>query len=186
MAVIDGGEESTEVLSEILKATAIFLINQFVPLEDVFIAKNELAPTPLQIKTLYIRAYQFADHTSEPSLRISAIRLLAALFTIDPPARLLSETQLGLERFNVPSLYKLVTTLSATVENNIEYIFVTVGALDALTRHGEITHGITGIISWLMKALSVVTESWMRWCGSREEGHSDTMDRRVGDELWFG
>lgn len=169
-----GAEESSEVLSEIVKASAVYLANLLINQDDIFSTIDTTAkvqtPSPDQIKALYLHAYTYADPSSAPGLRISGIRLLAALFATKAPPLLQSEADFGMEKITVRSLYKLLTTPAPDNVHSIEQIFVTVGALKALTRNGESMDGIAGIVAWLIKALDTITDEWMQWCSSREEG----------------
>jgi hypothetical protein len=174
-------KESTEVLSQMVKATAVFLANLLITSEDVFVESNEAALTQDQIKTLYLRAYNLASPSSEPTMRIAAIRLLAALFATSPPPK--DHSNQKMELITTKSLYKLITTASSDNSTSLEQTNVIVGALKALTKNGSEVEGMSGLVGWLVKALGQITDEWIKYCSTKDDHGSDWNDRKVSDRL---
>jgi hypothetical protein len=173
-------KESNEVLSQMVKATAVNLANLLITSEDVFVEsdkQDENAPTSDQLKTLYLRAYNLASHSSEQTLRIAAIRLLAALLATSPPPKDHSKADQRMELITTRSLYKIITTASSDNSTSLEQINVIVGALKALTKNGADVEGMSGLVGWLVKALGQITDEWTKYCSAGEDFASDWNDR---------
>lgn len=172
-------KEPNEVLSQMVKATAVFLANLLITSEDVFVesSKHEAALTDDQLKTLYLRAYNLASPSSEPTMRIAAIRLLAALFATSPPPKDHSKNDQRMELITTKSLYKIITTASSDNSTSLEQTNVIVGALKALTKNGSEVEGMSGLVGWLVKALSQITDEWIRYCSSKDDLASDWNER---------
>lgn len=178
--------ESTEVLAQMVKATAVYLANLLVTQEDIFAdpsKKDDSHPTESQLKTLYLRAYNLASPSSEGSLRIASIRLLAALFATSPPPRRQLDAEPDMELITVTSLYRAITTPSSDNTASLEQTSVIVGALKALTKNGTEVEGLSGLVGWLVKALGRSTDDWTAYCSSREDGSIDWPDKsKVGTD----
>ena len=172
-------KETNEVLSQMVKATAVFLANLLITSEDVFVesSKQEAALTDDQLKTLYLRAYNLASPSSDPTIRIAAIRLLAALFATSPPPKDHSKNDQRMELITTKSLYKIITTASSDNSTSLEQTNVIVGALKALTKNGSEVEGMSGLVGWLVKALSQITDEWMKYCSSKDDLASDWNER---------
>lgn len=175
--------ESPELIVQMVKATAVYLAGLLITNEDIFSESNQTQkdgnnlPTKDQLRTLYLRAYNFASPSSESSLRIAATRLLAALFATSPPPRTPLEADPDMEPITVHSLYRAVITPSSDNTTSLEQVFVIVGALKALTKNGAEVEGLSGLVGWLVKALSNNTDEWIKYCSSRDEAGIDMPER---------
>jgi hypothetical protein len=173
-------KESNEVLSQMVKATAVHLANLLITSEDVFVETSSQeagALTNDQVKTLYLRAYNLASPSSEPTLRIAAIRLLAALFATSPPPKDHSTAEQRMELITTRSLYRIITTASSDNSNSLEQTNVIVGALKALTKNGVEVEGMSGLVGWLVRAISQITDEWTKYCSARDDPSSEWSDR---------
>ena len=172
-------KESTEVMSQMVKATAVYLANLLITSEDVFVetSRHEAALTEDQLKTLYLRAYNLASPSSESTLRIAAIRLLAALFATSPPPKNHSKLDERMELITTRSLYKIITTASSDNSTSLEQTNVIVGALKALTKNGTEVEGMSGLVGWLVKALSQITDEWIKYCSVKDDASNDWTER---------
>ncbi|KAL7423643.1 Tuberous sclerosis 2-like protein [Cryptotrichosporon argae] len=172
-----GATKTTAELCELVKATSVWLANLLVQKDDVFSALDEGSGSEAvrinDLRTLYIRAYHFANPKSDYALRTAAIRLLAALLaTVPPPVSPLDDSPLDLpHNITSRSLYALITSSSGgqpgTAQN--DQILVEVGALRALTRNGEFVDGMEGIVGWLLKVLGKLKADWLAWCSKRDD-----------------
>lgn len=174
--------ESPEVIVQMVKATAVYLAGLLITNEDIFSEPNQKPkdgnpPTKDQLNTLYLRAYNFASPSSESSLRIAAIRLLAALFATSPPVRSPLQADPEMELITFHSLYRAVITPSSDNTTSLEQTFVIVGALKALTKNGVEVEGLSGLVGWLVKALSNNTDEWIKYCSARDEAGIDMPER---------
>lgn len=172
--------ESTEVLCQMVKATAVYLANLLITNDDIFSdsSKQDVnSPTESQLRILYDRAFNLASPSSESSLRIAAIRLLAALFATRPPPRRQLHADPEMELITVFSLYRAIITPSSDNTTSLEQTFVNVGALKALTKNGTEVEGLNGLVGWLVKALSRTTDDFIKYCSSRDEAGLDIPDR---------
>jgi hypothetical protein len=172
-------KESTEVMSQMVKATAVYLANLLITSEDVFVetSRHDAALTEDQLKTLYLRAYNLASPSSDSTLRIAAIRLLAALFATSPPPKDHSKTDQRMELITTRSLYKIITTPSSDNSTTLEQTNVIVGALKALTKNGAEVEGMSGLVGWLVKALSQITDEWIKYCSVKDDHSNDWTER---------
>jgi len=171
--------ESNEVMSQMVKATAVYMANLLITSEDVFVESNrgDVALTEDQLKTLYLRAYNLASPSSESTLRIAAIRLLAALFATSPPPKNHSKLDERMELITTRSLYKIITTASSDNSTSLEQTNVIVGALKALTKNGTEVEGMSGLVGWLVKALSQITDEWIKYCSVKDDASNDWTER---------
>lgn len=172
--------ESTEVLCQMVKATAVYLANLLISNEDIFSdssKKDGASPTEAQLKTLYGRAYNLASPSSDASLRIAAIRLLAALIATWPPPRRQLDTDSDMELITVSTLFRTITTPSSDNTSSLEQRFVIVGALKALTKNGTEIEGLNGLVGWLVRALGRTTDEFTRYCSSRDDVAFEIPDR---------
>ena len=176
--------ESPEVIVQMVKATAVYLAGLLITNEDMFSEhienqnpKDGNVPTKDQLQTLYLRAYNFASPSSESSLRIAAIRLLAALFATSPPPKSPLQADPDMEAITVQSLYRAVTTPSSDNTTSLEQTFVIVGALKALTKNGAEVEGLSGLVGWLVKALGNCTDDWIKYCSARDDIGIDMPER---------
>jgi hypothetical protein len=172
-------KESNEVMSQMVKATAVYLANLLITSEDVFVesSRGDTALTADQLKTLYLRAYNLASPSSDSTLRTAAIRLLAALFATSPPPKDHSKTDQRMELITTRSLYKIITTASSDNSTSLEQTNVIVGALKALTKNGAEVEGMSGLVGWLVKALSQITDEWIKYCSAKDDSSNDWTER---------
>lgn len=172
-------KEPNEVMSQMVKATAVYLANLLISSEDVFVetSRGDAALTEDQLKTLYLRAYNLASPSSNSTLRIAAIRLLAALFATSPPPKDHSKSDQRMELITTRSLYKIITTASSDNSTSLEQTNVIVGALKALTKNGVEVEGMSGLVGWLVKALSQITDEWIKYCSVKDDHTNDWTER---------
>jgi hypothetical protein len=175
-------KEPNEVLSQMVKATAVHLANVLLAStsEDVFVesSSNTNAPTEDQLKTMYLRAYHLASPSSDPQLRIAAIRLLAALFATSPPPKSALTLDRDMEQVTTLGLFKIITTPSSDNTTSLEQTNVIVGALKALTKNGSEVEGMSGLVGWLVKALGSITDEWTKYCSARDDATNDWPERQ--------
>lgn len=167
-------EDQTGHLPDMVHETAAY-IGGMLPSQDPFSNSSRDAPRSISledIRTLYIRASAFANAKTDTPLRISAIRLLAALIGTYPPVHFAHNEEVALpDIINVRSLYKLIIspTSRPTESGHLDATYVKVGALSALTKVGKVTDGLDGIVGWLLKRLEDITPDFAIWCGRKEE-----------------
>lgn len=162
-------------LSEIVNSTALHLAN-LLNTDDIFANTPKETPSSIRsedIRTLYIRAVAFANQKTDPNLRTSAVRMLAALIaTYPPPHSAVYEKENVLpDTITVRSLYKIIVSpvTAASASSHIDAVFVQVGALKALCKNGKDVDGLDGIVGWLIRCLEELTEEFASWCVKKDE-----------------
>ncbi|KAK4686936.1 tuberous sclerosis 2, partial [Tremellales sp. Uapishka_1] len=173
-----GATSSVPELCEIVKATAVYLVNLLLASEDIFSGNAEQTTVKARdLRTLYIRGMQYADPTSDYTLRTAAIRLLAVLVATSPPAQfVLGDPEVELpDDINPRSIYRVIAASSGGESGTAktEQMWVELGALKALTKNGTDVTGMEGIVGWCLILLKDLQEDWIAWCSKREEGGVD-------------
>ena len=161
-------ERSTTRLCHVVNATSAYILNRQQDAKD---------PIPVQeIEALLFKAQTFSNDKSDTPLRMAALRLMAPLLTHtsgdDDRSRSLTDDE---------SLYKLIVAGTTPWTSSIvaESVFVKTGCLRALTQDGRETHGMDGIVGWLVRSLETVRDEWIAWCQNGDQRSDD----RQGDSV---
>lgn len=179
LGLLQSGTQSTAELAEVVKATAVWLLNRLMGDEDVFedgqkVDKGaELSKD--NVKFLYDKATEFAQPEADYNLRIAAIRLFAALLATTHPAH--GDDHLAGSR-QMREIYRLITIPSSPQSKpssaaKVDAILVEIGALRALTENGTNIHGLDGILGWTVQTLADITDDWVAWCGKKSDAGVD-------------
>ena len=166
-------DDQTGHLPDMIDKTAAYL-GSLLKEEDVFNTKRELPSeiTTEDIRTLYIRAVAFANAKMDIGLRISAIRLLAALITTYPPVYFATNEDVVLpDIINVNTIYRLITAPhnAAPSATHVEAVNVEVGAVKALTKNGVQVQGLDGLVGWLVRSLTGLSDEFAAYCARRDD-----------------
>ena len=175
METMASGDDQSGHLADTVNQTASHLANM-LNTEDIFADPPKDTPSSIRhddIRTLYIRAVAFANQKADLNLRTSAVRLLAALIATYPPPRLAvyeNENVLP-DTITVRTLYKLIVSpVSATsAAAHVDAVFVQVGALKALCKNGKDVEGLDGIVGWLIRRVTEISEEFASWCVKKDE-----------------
>ncbi|ORX34177.1 hypothetical protein BD324DRAFT_636943 [Kockovaella imperatae] len=176
LALQPGNGQSPARLVEIINTIATWLYNLHVTSDDVFAPPApDLKPpiTPADIRTLYIRAFAYAQSNVDSPLRTASIRLLAVLIETLSPSKMTAEGDKAIlpDSINPRSLFYLITAptdQSQTISRDNAF-FVELGALKALTKNGAHVEGMVGLVGRLLRGLGEIQDDWAAWCMQPED-----------------
>lgn len=156
---MESSETSKAELCEVVKATTIYIARR----EDVFAPQMKPQVPAAEVRTLYIRASALVKVDSDKALRDAAMGLLTALTVVFPPS---ASAGVDDELISIRSLYSLIISSTAS-SISADSIVSQVTALKGLTKDGTEVTGMDGIVGWLIRSLSGMSEQWTAWCGLR-------------------